>query len=288
MVAQRIAIALLCFAAQGQIPIPTFEVASIKPATAMGPLGMRANRKGGPGTSDPGMYLCTNCPVYWVVSEAYDLQPHEYAGPGWLENARFDFAAKVPIGTTKDAFRTMLQSLLADRFKLVVHREKKEMPVYELTVAQNGPKFRESGPKDALKDASKEDGPPGQLQRDRDGFPILTAGTTMAIAPGHARMRSDNQTMAWLARMLAGQLQSPVIDATGLKAKYDFLLSWSFEENNAPGASADAAPATAVLDPYRPALINALRSQLGLKLEQKKGQAEGLVIDHMEKVPTGN
>ncbi len=285
MAAKLIAIALLCFAAQGQTPIPTFEVASIKPATPQGPLGMRANRKGGPGTSDPGMYLCTNCPVQWVVSEAYDLQPFEYAGPGWLENVRFDFAAKVPVGTTKDAFRTMLQSLLVERFKLVVHREKKEMPVYELTVAKNGPKFRESVPKDALKDAPKEDGPPGQLQRDRDGFPILTAGTTMAIAPGHARMRSDNQPIAWLARMLAGQMQGPVIDATGLKAKYDFLLAWAFEENH---ASADGAPATAVLEPYRPALMSALQSQLGLKLEQKKGQAEVLVIDHMEKVPTGN
>ena len=111
----------------------------------------------------------------------------------------------------------------------------------------------------------------------------------MAVGPGHARLRSDNQTMAWLARMLAGQLQSPVIDATELKAKYDFLVSWSFEENNGPGASAaSGAPDSVELDPYRPALINAVQSQLGLKLEQKKGQAEVLTIDHMEKVPTEN
>jgi uncharacterized protein (TIGR03435 family) len=285
MFSHAFAIALLCSAAQGQTSTLTFEVASIKPATPQGPLGTRANRKGGPGTPDPGLYMCTNCPVNWVVSEAYDLLPFEYTGPSWLDNVRFDFAAKVPIGTTKDAFRTMLQNLLADRFKLIVHREKKEMTVYDLMVGKNGPKFRESTPKDAPKN---EEGPPGPLQRDKDGFPILTSGTTMAVVPGHARIRSDNQTMAWLARMLAGQLQGPVIDATALKGKYDFLLSWSFGENNAPAGSAEAAPSMVVLDPYRPALINALQSQLGLKLEQKKGQADVLVIDHIEKEPTVN
>ena len=174
----------------------------------------------------------------------------------------------------------MLRNLLADRFKLVVHREKKEMPVYELTVARNGPKFRESAPKDA----PDEDAPPGKPQRDADGFPILPRGTTMAAIPGHARIRSDNQTMAWLAHMLAGQLHGPVIDATGLTTKYDYLLSWSFEENN---GAAGGVPA-AMEDAYRLALIGALQSQLGLKLEHKKGQAEVLLIDHMEKVPTGN
>jgi uncharacterized protein (TIGR03435 family) len=270
---------------QGQTPKPTFEVAAIKPATALGPLGMRANRKGGPGTTDPGMYTCENCPISWVLSEAYDLQPFEYAGPDWLQSVRFDFTAKVPTGTMKDAFQAMLQNLLKDRFMLVVHREKKAMTVYELTVARNGPKFRESVPKEA----PKEDGTPGRLQRDRDGFPILTAGTTMAAVPGHARIRSVNQTMAWFVRMLAGQLQGPVIDATELKAKYDFIVSWAYEENNGRGASvASGAPEAVDLEPYRPALINAVQLQLGLKLEQKKGQTEVLVVDHMEKMPTEN
>jgi uncharacterized protein (TIGR03435 family) len=284
-VAKLIPVFLVCVAAQAQAPAPTFEVASVKPATALGPMGMRADRKGGPGTTDPGIFTCQNCPISWVLSEAYDLQPFEYAGPNWPQSVRFDFAAKVPAGTTKEAFRAMLQNLLADRFKLVVHREKKEMTVCELTVAKNGPKFQESRPKDV----PKEDDPAVRLQRDKDGFPILKGGTTMAVVPGHARIRSDNQTMACFVRMLIGQLQSPVTDATGLTAKYDFVLSWSFEDNNSAAASADGgAPVAAALDPYRPALINALQSQLGLKLEQKKGQAAVLVVDHMEKAPTGN
>src|SRR5260370_39745020 len=101
-------ITLMFVAAPGQTPKPTFEVASIKPATAQGPLGMRANRKGGPGTTDPGMYSCGNCPLSWVVSEAYDLQPFEYAGPYWLHISRFDLAAKLPPGTTAEAFRSRL------------------------------------------------------------------------------------------------------------------------------------------------------------------------------------
>jgi len=132
---------------------------------------MRADRRGGPGTTDPGMYACRNCPISWVLSEAYDLKTFELAGPGWLDNARFDFMAKIPPGTTKAALRIMLQNLLADRFKLTIHREKKEMPVYELTVARNGSKLSEAVPKDE----SKEEAPSGQLQRDRDGFPVLTA-----------------------------------------------------------------------------------------------------------------
>ena len=78
----------------------------------------------------------------------------------------------------------------------------------------------------------------------------------MAVMPGHARIRSENQTMAWLVRMLSGQLQGPVIDATGLPAKYDFVVSWAFGENNAAGGEPG-------LDPYVPALMRALESQLG-------------------------
>ena len=105
----------------------------------------------------------------------------------------------------------------------------------------------------------------------------------MAVMPGHARIRSENQTMAWLARMLSGQLQGPVIDATGLPAKYDFVVSWAYGENNAASGEPGA-----MLDPYRPALMRALESQLGLRLVQKKGQGDVLAIDHMEKVPTEN
>ena len=265
---------LACLAARGQ----TFEAASIKPATPLGPLGMRTDRKGGPGTSDPGMFHCLNCPLAWVVTDAYNVPSFEFFAPGWVQSTRFDFSVKLPAGTTKEDFRLMLENLLTERFKLAVHREKRQMRVYDLTVAKSGPKFKEAVPKDQ----PQGDEPAGKLKRDDDGFPILTPGMTMAAIPGHARMRSDNQPVTWLTEMLSGQLQCPVIDSTGLKGKYDFMVSWAWEESHGGDASA------AEVNPYLPSLIDAVQTQLGLKLEQKNGQAEVLVVDHMEKVPTGN
>lgn len=284
-IAKLLLMALIGLAARGQTPKATFEVASVKPPTRLGPLGMASNRKGGPGTTDPGMYTCQNCPFFWVLSEAYHLQPYEYEGPDWVHELRFDFSAKIPPGTTKEMFQEMLQNLLADRFKMVVHRDKKEMQVYELTVARNGPKFKEGVPKDQ----SQPEGPPAKMQKDSEGFPILAPGTTMAAIPGHARIRSDNRPIAWLVEMLSGQLGSPVIDATGLKAKYDFTVSWAYQDSGQSSAAAAATmPVAAELEAYRPALITAIQAQLGLKLEQKKGLAEVLVLDHAEKVPTEN
>ncbi|HTX33877.1 MAG TPA: M56 family metallopeptidase, partial [Bryobacteraceae bacterium] len=77
-------------------PSPRFEVASVKPATPLGPRGMQGDAGGGPGTNDPGTWHCHNCPVFWVLSGAYDVALYEYIGPGWVHQVRFDFDAKVP------------------------------------------------------------------------------------------------------------------------------------------------------------------------------------------------
>ena len=105
-----LAITMACLGAYAQ----TFEVASIKPATPLGPLGTRVLRKSGPGTTDPGTYSCQGCPLSWIVSEAFHLQPHEFSPPPWMESTRFDVAAKIPPRTTREAFQTMLQNLLAE------------------------------------------------------------------------------------------------------------------------------------------------------------------------------
>ena len=251
----------------------TFDAASVKTAVPLEPLGMRVERNGGPGTGDPERYSCHNCSLYMMVFDAYEIRvPAKLASPDWLQNVRFDFDTKLPAGATAAQFHAMLQNLLAERFKLAVHREKREMPVYELAVAKNGPKFKESVPKEgALAGA-----PAGQVKTDGDGYPILAAGTSMAAVGGHARMRSENQTMDWFAGMLANQLGSLVVDATGLKGKYDFVLSWVVEERN-------GSP-----DMSGPDLVTALQSELGLKVERKKGMVEVLVVDHAEKTPGGN
>ena len=262
-----------CLAAYGQ----TFEAASIKPATPLGPAGMRVDRTGGPGTPEPGTYRCQNCPLSWVMTEAYHVRDFEFSAPDWVNNTRFDFAAKLPeSGATKDEFRKMLQNLLVERFQLAVHREKKDGQVYELTVGKGGPKFHESKPDQAESDEAS--GPP---KRDPDGFPILTGGMTMAMTGGHARLRSHDQDIPWFTEMLSGQFRAPVIDSTGLKGKYDFVVSWAFADRS------NGVVSESLEDPLS-ALISAVQSQLGLKLERKKGQFETLVVDHMEKKPTEN
>ena len=262
--------ALTCFIAYGQ----TFEAASIKPATPLGPAGMRVDRTGGPGTPDPGTYRCQNCPLSWVLTEAYHVKDFEFSAPDWVNNLRFDFAAKLPeSGASKEEFRKMLQYLLVERFQLAVHREKKDAQVYELTVAKAGPKFHESKPDQA--GSEEATGPP---KRDADGFPVLAGSMTMAMVPGHARLRSQDRDIAWFTDMLSGQLRAPVIDATGLKGKYDFVVSWAFADNS-NGVAAESP---------QDALIIAVQSQLGLKLEHKKGQIDMLIVDHMEKKPTEN
>jgi uncharacterized protein (TIGR03435 family) len=277
------AAALLCWLAPAQTAKPEFDVASVKPATPLGPIGQRADHKGGPGTADPGLYSCRNCPLSWVVYEAFDLKTYEFQGPDWLATTRFDFEARIPAGTSRPVFLQMLQNLLVDRFKLATHREPKTMEVYEMTVAKNGPKFRESTPSDTPAAADA----PGPLKRDAEGFPILGPKATMAIVPGHARLRSDAQTMSWLADQLSNQLGGPVSDATGLKGKYDFILSWAFGQDTAAVVPGEAAGSSHP-DPYRPALLNAVQSQLGLKMDRKKAPVEILVVDHIEKSPTAN
>jgi len=276
-----IAAVLICWLAQAQSGKPEFEVASVKPATPLGPMGMRSDRKGGPGTADPGLYSCRNCPIRWVLDEAYDLKTYEFQGPDWLTETRFDFEARIPPATSKEAFRQMLQNLLVSRFKLEAHRQPKEMQVYEMTVAKNGPKFHEATPHEEATVAE-----PGQIKRDAEGFPVLGPKMTMAIVPGHARLRADGQTMGWLADQLSNQLGGPVTNATELKGKYDFIVSWMFGEASAavvPGESGGAAA-----DAFRPALVNAVQSQLGLKLERKKAPVEVLIVDRIDKTPSAN
>jgi uncharacterized protein (TIGR03435 family) len=258
---------LLCMLAQTQ---PAFEVASVRIAVPLGPLGMRFDIHGGPGTEDPGLFTCKNCSLYMLVSMSHGgLAQYELSAPAWTRDARFDVSAKLPPGASEESFQLMMQDLLTERFKMAVHREKKEMPVYEMTIAKNGPKLKESGPKAAAKD---DDAPSGKFQRDKDGFPILPSGTTMAIVPGHARLRSEDQRIAWFVDMMKGQLNAPVTDMTGLKGKYDFTLSWSWDHD----------------EPIEPMLVDAVQSQLGLKLEKKKGSIQILVVDHAQRSPTEN
>jgi uncharacterized protein (TIGR03435 family) len=264
----------ILLSAIAQTPSPQFEVASIKPGPPPDLRGMRVSIRGGPGTEDPGFFRCENCGISGLISQAFDIRDYQLSGPDWMQNTRFDVSAKIAPGTTKEQFRLMLQNLLADRFKMTFHRDKKEMAVLSLVVTKNGPKFKESKAAEAVADddAPRQSGP---AKKDANGFPILPPGKgqSMAIMNNRAAVRAGEESMPDFAEMMSNQLRQPVVDATGLKGRYDISMTW------VPGDSAD--------NPG-PTIYAALQEQLGLKLESKKGSVDIVVIDHMEKIPTEN
>jgi uncharacterized protein (TIGR03435 family) len=301
---------------------PTFDAASVKPASLPAPDGrgriMMAGPSGGPGTNDLGRVRYPYISLKNLLMNAYDVKSFQIQGPPWLDMERFDLNATMPPETTKEQFRVMLQNLLTERFKLTIHRETKELPMYSLAVAKNGPKMKESAPVSPAPDDAGPAPPPPMPAPPKigpDGFPVLPlpaggrVGLFMMSMPGRARLVGQQQTMLDLANRLTAQLSRPVSDATGLTAKYDFTLTFSTEGMNAPagpmgqaagGMMVSVAPPppsgigggaqTAGLpEADTPAgLFRAVKEQLGLMLEPKKGHVELIVIDHIEKTPTEN
>ena len=301
----------------------TFDAASVKPATPPVPNGRGMIRiegpSGGPGSKDPGRVRYPFSSLKDLITRAYDVKAFQVTGPVWLDSERFDITATMPPDTTKEQFRVMLQNLLAERFKLVVHHETKELPMYSLVVLKGGPKMTESAPVAPPKETDGDPAPlpalpPGGPKMGPDGFPILPAGLTgggrggmfMMMMPGRMRLTASQQTMKDLADNLTGRLSRPVTDATELNGKYDFILTFSPEglsngmgpmgvmppPGGGGGAMVDgggrgpmAPPADA--EPL-PDIFRAIQSQLGLKLESKKGPVDLVIVDHMEKTATEN
>ena len=265
---------------------PTFDAASVKPAPPPdGRGGRRVGMTGGPGTDTPGRINFENIGLGAVIGKASGVKYYQIAGPGWFESERFNIIATVPPGTTQEQFRLMLQDLLADRFKLALHKESREMSIYSLGVAKNGPKLKKATPNPPPDANDAADAAPigggGKLATDAEGYPALRPGMTMAIMSGPAGPRArlaNKEHTEWLALMLSGQLGRPVIDATGLTGEYDISLYWVPQRPDSIASD----------DPNGPDLIAALQQQLGLKLEPKKGPIEVLVVDHAEKIPTEN
>jgi uncharacterized protein (TIGR03435 family) len=277
-----------CGATYGQAVDPplTFEVASVKPAPPPTVPGGRATgcwRGTGPGSMNPSLYTCLNATVSLMAFQAYGLKSYQI-GPGYYaDKAEFNVSAKIPPDTTPDQIKLMLRNLLAERFKLTFHYEKKEIPVFDLVVAKSGLKMKESLPQPA-------DAPPtpfvpeNKLPKDADGFPMPTdiRGLRMLRANGLGRIVAGDVTMATLTNFLTNNVARPVTDSTGLTAKYDFTVTFTLDSlvgGGAIGATDNAGGLT---------IFAALEKQLGLRLEPKKTMIDVFVIDHAEKVPSEN
>jgi bla regulator protein blaR1 len=258
-------------------PALAFDIASIKPdksTDGMSRLGLM------PGSN----FVATNVSPLMLIRMAYGVEDNQISGaPSWLSSQRYDIEAK-PNEFEADqlqklspqdrsaAVGQMIQALLADRFKLTLHHETKELPEYVLVVAKNGPKMQEAKPDDTYPNGFKgPDGRPG-------------AGM-MRMMPG--QITAQGVVLANLVRTLSAQLGSTVIDKTGLTGKYDFTLQWSPDMNQpstmtAGGAGGQGPGAAAPADSSGPSIFTALEEQLGLKLESQKGPVDILVIAHVE------
>jgi uncharacterized protein (TIGR03435 family) len=259
----------------------TFEVASVRYAGS-GDDGGLAVLRGGPGTDDPETIIWQRQPLSRLLVVAFHVDFDEITGPDWLGNMFYDVAAKVPRGTTKDQVRRMWQDLLAERFHLVSHFIKKDFPVYELSVDRNGPKLRKSGT--------------GRWATD-PRFAVPTAGAKMAIAGGPPRdllLTFRNCSIAEFAQHIGwplgtlragGWTPARVLDRTGVDGDYDFTME--FAGYWGPGGT-DLRPLPDGQTDNAPGLFDALREQLGLKLDQRKAPLDVLVVDHLDKTPNGN
>jgi uncharacterized protein (TIGR03435 family) len=225
---------------------------------------------------DAGRINYTNVSLKDVVARAYEMKPYQVSGPSWMESERYDITAKIPDGVSRDKVPEMLRNLLAERFKMTVHKESKEQAIYALIVGKNGPKLTES----AEGDAAPMVGP--------DGAKVAAPRGGMMV-DGSGKIRATRTTMGGFADMLSRLMDRPVVDMTGLKGTYDLTLEVAMEdlvgmkkmaERGGRMAAGDGGPAPEG-DPHA-SMFTAVQ-QLGLKLESRKSPVDFLIVDKAEK-----
>lgn len=269
----------------------TFEVASVRPSRPPQP-GERVffgPPRGGPGTSDPGQITWERAALRDILMTAYSLQTFQISAPDWVSIERYDIAAKVPPGTTKEQVNRMWQSLLKERFGLVLHHDSKIFQVDELTVAKGGSKLKDTDLDPQAEPFTPVGGPP---KSDHDGLPKMNgSGAIITIFPNggapRAQMVAKGLTLSDVAIRLGNMLRRPVLDKTGLTGRYDFVLEFTPDLSAVPLPSPPAGLGDNVSDPGSN-LASAVEEQLGLKLTLGKSTLDVIVIDHAEKIPTEN
>jgi len=243
--------------AQTAPPKPTFDVASVKVSDAsprrdaMGPFGGRGNIK-----VEPASLTMRNVTLKNAIRWAYGVTEYQVSGPEWLDALGFNIVAKSAAAAPEDQLRQMMQSLLAERFKLEFHRLTKEFSVYVLAPGKNGSKLTES-----------------KTEGDTNVQPVQNS---MVVSV-------QRMPISQIIEILTPVMGAPVIDKTGLKGKYDATINMGkyiaeLQTTTAAGSMPD--PVSLIM--------LALEGEAGLKLERQKIPLEVLVVDHAEKTPTEN
>ncbi|HEY3837762.1 MAG TPA: TIGR03435 family protein [Bryobacteraceae bacterium] len=284
-----LAVSILQVVAQDTSAVPEFEVASVKRAelpdgarTHM-PLEIsdRIGMSGGPRGKDSGRIDYTAISFKGLLEKAYDLNRDRIFGPAWMSSEYYTINAKIPPNATPEQFRLMLQRLLTERFQMTLHRESKEIPVYRLKVAKNGPKLQPGAPPKVMTVAEQkeENQKRGAAMQAKQQAKLKACREAHAGSCASRSFSMDNATVEKFAETLSANLDRPVKDMTGLEGTYAFSLEWAPEERTS--SQSDDAPAGR-------SIFAAIQEQLGLRLESGKESMDLLVVDKAEKEPTSN
>ncbi len=247
-------------------PRQSFEVASVKPNKSAGGGGFIRRMRAG-------TFSAGNQTLLQLIRFAYGIQAYQLVGaPDWIRTERFDITAKAAADTPSTVAggpseAVLLRSLLEDRFRMSVHRETRDVPIYALVVAradgQLGPRLRRPSSDYCARRAEAAAKP---------GAPAPPEGGPVCGLKGSSNeLTGGSFPMAGFATFLAGQAERVVVDRTGLTGGWDFDLKWSPSDTANP-------------DPDRPVIFTALQEQLGLRLEATTGPVEVLVIDRLEQL----
>ena len=250
-----------------------FEVASVKSSPSEAAPTSRFALGPGDAYAPGGVFLATNQPLIAYLRFAYKLGQSDQHDPlnlpAWVYDERFDIEARAPGTPTKDQMRLMMQTLLAERFKLRLHTERRTQSVFDLMLVKSG----KTGPQlqRHMADGTCTSAPSLQLPP----MPCGSIGPVPASVAGRGRIVANGATLARIASFLMNPftgVDRPVVDRTGLTGEFDMSVEWSLARDSAQP-----------LEDTAPTFLQALREQLGLKLQADKAPVDVLVIDHVEK-----
>jgi|SRR5688572_17130884 uncharacterized protein (TIGR03435 family) len=260
-------------------PLPAFEVASIRVNRTA-----QMNRLFRP--QPGGRFEATNVPLRDLIQFAYRVRNFQIeGGPDWMDKVSFDIVAKAPgevtavmPGGPPSPYALMMRSLLAERFKLAVHEETKEVPIYVLALARADGKLGSALTASttdcaALMKAAAGGAPPPPMQGDR-----MLCG--LRIGPG--RIDMGGMSFSEFANGLSVLLQRTVVNRSGLSGNYDAKLTFAPEQLPGLPMPPPGAPGAPAIDPNAPSIFTAVQEQLGLKLESSRGPVPMLVVDRAE------
>jgi uncharacterized protein (TIGR03435 family) len=281
----------------GQAAAPAFEVASIKEALPLsiehiqtGQFHVGVNINGS--RADYGFMTLAD-----LIPYAYGVKRYELSGPGWMSETRWDVLAKLPVGQPAHRAPAMMQRLLAERFKLAIHRENREQAVYALVVGKGALKIKEAAAEEEVS-AGVDDGL-GNVRMNIDGGRAVFSGGatgTVRVGPGPnggIQMQMAKITMAALADTLGQFTDRPVVNATELNGNYQVTLDLP---NDLMTGMPAAQKLTAILglgsfgvvpDTWSGAISEAVKG-LGLELKPRREPVETIIVDHVERAPSAN